>query len=128
MARLEEVLPAFRRGRRIISKKVNLVIDIDSITTLPIYSLKIDDWEIVEEKPKTRTHTIKIKPEYFDAVLDGRKKAELRFNDRGYMVGDHCILVDGERTIKIKITHLIELSTFIPEAHGWVMFSFEVIK
>lgn len=73
------------------------------------------------------THTIKILPEYFNAVLDGSKKAELRFNDRGYMVGDHCILVDGERTIEIKITHIVELQYFIPEASWWVMFSFEVI-
>jgi hypothetical protein len=34
------------------------------------------------------THYIKIWPVYFDAVLDGRKRFEVRRNDRGYREGD----------------------------------------
>lgn len=76
-----------------------------------------------------QTHTIKILPEYFDAVLDGRKKAELRFNDRGYQVGDYCVLVNSDnRNIKVQITHMVDLHHFIPEAYGWVVFSFEVVN
>jgi len=33
-------------------------------------------------------HNLKIKSEYFNAVLDGSKKFELRFNDRDFKVGD----------------------------------------
>ncbi len=77
------------------------------------------------------THKIKLIPIYFDAVLQGIKKAELRFNDRCYMVGDRCILTDladAERIILVEITHIVHLEDFIPEAKEWVMFSFEVIE
>lgn len=33
-------------------------------------------------------HKLKILPEYFEAVIDGRKKFELRNADRNYNVGD----------------------------------------
>jgi ParB family chromosome partitioning protein len=33
-------------------------------------------------------HTLKIKSEYFSAVVEGLKKFELRKNDRNYQVGD----------------------------------------
>lgn len=35
-----------------------------------------------------RIHQIKIAPKYFNAVVAGSKKAELRKDDRGYKVGD----------------------------------------
>ena len=34
------------------------------------------------------THDIKIDKSYADAIVDGRKKFEVRFNDRGYNAGD----------------------------------------
>ena len=34
------------------------------------------------------THDLKIWPQYFDAVSDGKKRAELRKNDRDYQEGD----------------------------------------
>lgn len=45
------------------------------------------------------THRLKILPEYFRAVWEGQKTAELRKDDRGYQVGDVLILDewDGER-------------------------------
>ena len=33
------------------------------------------------------THDLKIWPEYFQAVQDGRKTFEIRANDRNYLVG-----------------------------------------
>lgn len=80
-----------------------------------------------------KVHFLKIEPQYFEAVLDGSKKAELRLNDRGFEVGDGVVLSEhsGEATgriIKVQITHIVELKYFIPEAKEWVMFSFEVIE
>ena len=38
------------------------------------------------------THDLKIGPNYFDAVSDGRKKFELRRNDRDFKAGDRLML------------------------------------
>jgi len=37
---------------------------------------------------KKPTHTIKLKEGFCDAVLEGRKTFEIRYNDRGYQTGD----------------------------------------
>lgn len=39
-----------------------------------------------------QTHHVKCWPEYFRAVVDGRKTFEVRFNDRNYQVGDTLVL------------------------------------
>ena len=38
------------------------------------------------------THHLKTLPEYFQAVIDGRKPMEIRYNDRGFKPGDSVIL------------------------------------
>lgn len=35
-----------------------------------------------------KTHILKIWPEYYDAILDGRKTFEVRRDDRHFMEGD----------------------------------------
>lgn len=40
------------------------------------------------ENIKKKIPSIKILPEYFEEVLSGRKRAELRLNDRDYKKGD----------------------------------------
>lgn len=37
-------------------------------------------------------HNLKILPEHFIPVIDGKKLAELRFNDRDFKVGDYLHL------------------------------------
>lgn len=66
-----------------------------------------------------KTHAIKLLPDFFDAVADGRKTFELRYNDRGYAVGDELILVEhgyqGEdlqllptgRSLRRKISYML---------------------
>jgi len=42
------------------------------------------------------THHLKTLPEYFQAVIDGRKPMEIRYNDRGFKPGDSVILEELE--------------------------------
>lgn len=43
-----------------------------------------------------RTHHLKILPEYFAAVQDRVKTAEVRYNDRGFMTGDWLVLEEWD--------------------------------
>ncbi|MBO5328152.1 MAG: DUF3850 domain-containing protein [Clostridia bacterium] len=43
-----------------------------------------------------RNKHLKIKPEYFQAVIDGRKPFEIRKNDRKFKVGDEIVLDEYE--------------------------------
>ena len=54
--------------------------------------------EIEIEDKTAMIHMLKIKPEYYDAVLSGDKKFEIRYNDRDFHVGDILRLKewDGE--------------------------------
>ena len=37
-------------------------------------------------------HILKTWPLFFEAVKDGKKQFEIRFDDRGYAAGDHLVL------------------------------------
>lgn len=61
-------------------------------------------------------HELKIDQEYFKAVKDGRKKFEIRKNDRDYHVGDLLVLREynpncrsyTDESIKVEITYLTD--------------------
>lgn len=61
-----------------------------------------------------RTHELKIWPRYFDDVLSGAKRYEVRINDRDYKVGDRLVLLEWEprtrlptgRTCEAGIVHI----------------------
>ena len=36
-----------------------------------------------------KTHYLKLREDYCDDVLSGKKSFEIRYNDRGYQKGDH---------------------------------------
>ncbi len=50
--------------------------------------------EVASHSQAVRTHQLKILPEYFQAVIEGKKKAELRTNDRDFKVGDYLLLAE----------------------------------
>lgn len=60
-------------------------------------------------------HHLKIRPEFFESVLNGEKTFELRYDDRGFKAGDILILRewyrDGNyysgREIRKKVTYLL---------------------
>lgn len=75
------------------------------------------------------THNLKIWPEYFSAVRDGLKRAELRWNDREYQAGDTLDLCEWDPNeevftgdfISVIVTHVAELGQWMP---GYVLLSF----
>lgn len=64
-------------------------------------------------------HALKTLPEYFDAVLSGRKTFEIRRNDRDYNEGDYLALNewDGEvytgRSCMVQIDYILYNSDFL---------------
>lgn len=76
-------------------------------------------------------HSLKILPEHFNAVENGNKNAEIRYNDRNYRVGDILSLRewDGDysgRHIEVRVTHILDDEKYLQ--NGYVMLSFEVIE
>lgn len=62
-----------------------------------------------------KVHELKVWPEYFQAIIDNKKKFELRKNDRGFQVGDTLVLKEFEpggskfsgREAEVKVTYAI---------------------
>ena len=78
---------------------------------------------------KCTTHQLKLASRYFDAVKEGLKTFEIRFNDRGYQKGDWLILREWDgfcytgRECVRQVTYLCNLDAIGWE--GWVAMSIE---
>lgn len=86
----------------------------------------------------SRTHTLKIWPNHFEEVAEGRKKAEIRKDDRGFAVGDLLHLVEFDpakciavretgRTMTVAITHILHGGRFGLDP-DYVMLSIEPVS
>ena len=79
-------------------------------------------------------HLLKINQKYYEDVMNFRKKAELRKNDRDFKVGDliHFTRVDGgeyETFINMfVITHILPIKDLIPDSEDYVMISIDPYK
>jgi hypothetical protein len=48
--------------------------------------------EVSRGKPRSWTHDLKTVQPHFEAIVSGRKRFEIRKNDRGFQVGDKLLL------------------------------------
>ena len=71
-------------------------------------------------------HKLKILPQYFSPIIEGRKTFEVRENDRGYQAGDTVEICEWDadklytgRVYRAKIGYV---STF-SQKDNWVVFS-----
>lgn len=90
---------------------------------------------ILEENNMVKVHELKIVPEYFRAVKGGKKKFEIRKNDRNFKVGEYIDLREysgdkgytGNR-LCLKIVYIIE-SDWFPQGlkDGYCVLGIEVI-
>lgn len=83
---------------------------------------------------EAKTHKLKIEAHFLVGILAGKKKAEVRCNDRDYQVGDILelykidkyggIVRPDEPNVKAEITHI---HSGLGMADNYVMMSFIVI-
>ncbi len=61
-------------------------------------------------------HNLKIDRRWFEAVVDGSKRAEVRRADRDFAVGDELLLYvpHGHEGVFVVVTHIVNL----PEVNG----------
>lgn len=65
---------------------------------------------------RSRVHSVKVWPEFFQALWTGAKSFEIRLNDRNYAVGDYLDLHEYDpqankyldRTMRRRITYLTD--------------------
>lgn len=82
------------------------------------------------------THDLKTWPVYFDAIVTGRKRFELRKNDRVFSEGDILVLREWDplrmhytgRSARCKVLYMVENREF-PEAvgEGYCVMSIQVL-
>lgn len=80
-------------------------------------------------------HRLKIWPGMFEAVLSGRKTAEFRTNERGFIASDSIVLEEWNpetesytgRTQEVAVTHVVNGPDFgIPT--GYCMLSIQCVE
>lgn len=79
------------------------------------------------------THELKILPEYFEEVVHGNKRFELRRFDRDYQIGDIVWLeeFDGEnytgKKIAVEIKYILRDCEIYGLKDGFCIFGFEIV-
>lgn len=74
-------------------------------------------------------HELKILPDYFKAILDGKKNFEVRKNDRKFKVGDYLALneyVEGMytgRSVLMHVTYILSNTEYCKD--GYVTMAME---
>ena len=66
-------------------------------------------------------HALKIDPEYYEAIQNGKKRFEIRRNDRNFRVGDYLALneLDDTRTkytgrsLIVKVTYMLSNENYL---------------
>ncbi|MBR0299967.1 MAG: DUF3850 domain-containing protein [Bacteroidales bacterium] len=77
------------------------------------------------------THELKIRPEYFEAIVKGDKTFEVRYNDRNYQLHDILVLQEhnGEnytgRIIKEEVTYLLDNPGYCKD--GYVIMAIKIV-
>lgn len=85
------------------------------------------------DESKLKEHELKILPEYYIEVLSGRKKFEIRLNDRDFKVGDIVKLREFENNeytgnfIKGRITYILHGGQFGLQ-EGYCIFSLSIFS
>lgn len=81
-----------------------------------------------------KIHSIKIAPQYLDAVVAGQKRAELRRSDRDYKVGDLLVLCEwthgkytGREWASV-ITHILPVGDVITAVESWSVLSIRTLS
>lgn len=77
------------------------------------------------------THDLKTWEVYFTAILDGRKRFEIRKNDRGFKKGDHLLLKEWNhitrsftnRELTVKVDYIIKDAPSFGLADGYCIMS-----
>lgn len=78
-------------------------------------------------------HELKIYPKYFEDVISGKKKFEIRKNDRKFRVGDILILKEWDnikysgREARAEVIYLID-DKFAGIQPGYVVMGIELIR
>lgn len=78
-------------------------------------------------------HELKIYPKYFEDVISGKKKFEIRKNDRKYRVGDILKLKEwdnikySDREVRAEVIYLID-DKFAGIQPGYVVMGIELIR
>ena len=86
----------------------------------------------INHESMSHTHDLKIRPEYFEAIVRGDKTFEVRFNDRNYQEHDilHLREHDGEnytgRELSAEVTYLLDNPGYCKE--GFVIMSIKGIE
>ena len=80
-----------------------------------------------------KKHDLKCHPQYFEAIKNGLKTFECRYNDRGFQVGDQLILREYDsqlgysgRVLTKTVTYI--LSDFIGLTDNFVILSLDEKK